>query len=1591
MDAGPHATRTVNGPRCRPANREKGRVIVVAANRFLPVLTATFCFLAGESRADFPVTIPDPLALNSDAVGDAGIDTSVRMATDGHGRWVAAWISRVLAGGPFGMDRDVFFARSDDNGASWSPPAPLNTNAAGDTGFESEVSIATDGKGNWVATWNSTENLGGAIGTDVDILYARSTNNGTTWSLPLPLNSNAAIDVGHDFGSHVLTDANGLWMAVWSSTLTLTGPGSDNDIFFALSSDDGVSWSAPAFLNSNGGTDAAYDDYPQIATDGQGNWVAAWTSSADPSSPMGPDADILVARSSDNGLTWTAPAPLNSNAATDSEGDFDLALTTDANGVWVAAWTSLDTLGGTIGADGDILTARSMDNGATWSSPSPLNSNAAVDTGSDELPSLATDGMGNWFAAWDGDNTAANTPGADYDAFAAFSADGGATWSDLVPINSGAATDTGSDYVPRFVTDRRGNWVVAWDSGENVGGSIGTDSDLLTFRFAFPDCNNNAIGDGQDISDGTSADCNGDGVPDTCQPELDANGNGVLDACEQLTPAPAVACGTCGPGMVMVMATVFSMLVSVCRRRRCSRPSRHRIGLPTLVTVLLVSVEVHAQFPVNLGLPAPLNNTATTDTPAEVDYNARASTDGKGNWVVLWTYDVQPSMNPVGDIMVARSSDNGATWTAPATLNNNGGAGSPYDDEAQITTDGNGNWVAIWQSLAFSGTDYDIIVSRSTDNGATWTPVAPLNTNAGSDTGDDEYPQITTDGQGNWVVVWQSTENLGGAINTDSDILVARSTDNGASWSPPAPLNSTAATDAANAADEDAHIATDGQGHWLSVWTARRGLTGTDADLLIARSDDNGVTWMPAVPVNNNAATDSRDDLDSQIVTDGQGNWLAAWLSQSDLSGTGTDGDIVAARSTDNGSTWTDPAPLNTNATTDTGLDEAVFLATDRHGNWVAAWRSRSDIGGNISGVNDADLLVAHSADNGATWTNPSLLNSKSATDTTGAEFEPYIVADGRGNWIAVWDSNDNQDGIVGTDGDVLNLHFAFPDCNNNNVGDGQDIADGTSTDCNADGVPDECQSELDANANGVLDACEQMVQSPTVLCGTCGAGMAMVMAAVFAMLVVQKRGLRRTRFAKKKRINKRAIPTPAISIRLLLAGCLTVLASNSPDVFAQYIITQIIDANGAGGINQLKLPSDVAVDADANAYVTGLESDNAFKITPAGVVSEIIDAAGGQGHALDAPVGIVVDNLKNVYLAGTASNNAFRITPAGVITRIISSTGDMMGHNLNVPADVAVDADRNAYVAGIGGDNAFRISLGAITQIISAAGAGAGMPLDDPRAIAVDTAGNVYVVGRVSFNAFKITPTGVITQIINMSGAGGADMLTFPSDVAVDAAGNVYVTGSSSHNAFKITPGGVISKIIDATGDGMGHTLGSPSAVAVDNAGNVYVAALDTNNAFRIAPDGTIIQIIDAAGDGAGHPLSSANAIAVDAAGNVYVTGELSDNAFRLTPDADNDGIADSVDNCLTVANPDQADTDGDGIGDACDNCPATANADQSDANGNLVGDVCDSIDPGSLPAGQSLTGAVCGTCAPGMPLMLGVVSFLLVRVRIAKRSSRR
>jgi len=86
------------------------------------------------------------------------------------------------------------------------------------------------------------------------------------------------------------------------------------------------------------------------------------------------------------------------------------------------------------------------------------------------------------------------------------------------------------------------------------------------------------------------------------------------------------------------------------------------------------------------------------------------------------------------------------------------------------------------------------------------------------------------------------------------------------------------------------------------------------------------------------------------------------------------------------------------------------------------------------------------------------------AGDVNGDTYDDVIV----GAWNLTGDQS--SEGLAF----LYHGHDEYPDCNENCVPDADDIAFGTSLDCNSDGVPDECQlGGNDCNGNGVPDDCE--------------------------------------------------------------------------------------------------------------------------------------------------------------------------------------------------------------------------------------------------------------------------------------------------------------------------------------------------------------------------------------------------------------------------------------------------------------------------------------------------------------------------------------
>lgn len=96
------------------------------------------------------------------------------------------------------------------------------------------------------------------------------------------------------------------------------------------------------------------------------------------------------------------------------------------------------------------------------------------------------------------------------------------------------------------------------------------------------------------------------------------------------------------------------------------------------------------------------------------------------------------------------------------------------------------------------------------------------------------------------------------------------------------------------------------------------------------------------------------------------------------------------------------------------------------------------------------------------------------------------------------------------------------------------------------------------------------------------------------------------------------------------------------PSLASAQVVTQIIDATGDGDENPLCETGGIALDGLGNAYVFGLQSFNAFKITPDGMITEIVDTTSG-GPVL--PSAIAADALGTVYVVDWITCRTVKIT----------------------------------------------------------------------------------------------------------------------------------------------------------------------------------------------------------------------------------------------------------------------------------------------------------------------------------------------------------
>lgn len=720
--------------------------------------------------------------------GDLG--TRPIVVADGRDGWYAVWHSDDSLNSTAFRDQDVFLARSDNNGESWSVPLALNRDADTDSSQEFQPTLASNGNGVILAAWIFDD---GSISRPV---IARSTNYGDTWFLNETLPGN---DQSNDFTPDLTTDGNGVWLLTWESGNTLSRSiGDDQDILMIRSTDEGATWSTPTALNLTANTDEAMDSNSDLTTDGLGSWLAVWQSAADLNGAIGEDDDILVAYSVDHGSTWSHPFPLSASFASNTAESSDRRPTAimDSLGRFHVFWESETDGQSGLGRDGDILQA-SVVRPFLWEQRSRhLNSNALGDTASDFAPQIGAGENGTLIAVWVSNEDLNGTAGTDLDLFLSRSTDEGSSWSTVTLLNSNGDGDVGDDRDPSLVYLGSGKWAVLWSSTDDLRGTIGTDQDLLI------------------------ASSSDDGINWTTPTAV--NNNAPIDSAGDFNPR--------------LLALPSGDWVSVWIS---DNPLGGLVGRDNDV-FLAVSKNAGASWTD----PAALNSNASTDTGE--DFDPVITAGAAGRWVAAWTSNdtLAGTVGDDDDIFYAQSDDQGGTWSFPLPLNANAVTDGPEEDDfsPSLAADSLGNWVAAWHSEGTLGEtvgkDFDIHRSVSHDNGSSWSTVATLNDPAGADTGDDEFVQVSHDGSGTWLAVWTSRETLFGGspgFGTDSEIVYAFSRDAGDSWSPSSALSPLAARNESSAFSPFA--VAQSTKSWGVVWSERPDLLGADADLRFARAN----------------------------------------------------------------------------------------------------------------------------------------------------------------------------------------------------------------------------------------------------------------------------------------------------------------------------------------------------------------------------------------------------------------------------------------------------------------------------------------------------------------------------------------------------------------------------------------------------------------------------------------------------------------------------------------------------------------------------------------------------------------------------------
>ncbi|MDB5101847.1 MAG: repeat containing protein [Cyanobacteria bacterium RYN_339] len=262
--------------------------------------------------------------------------------------------------------------------------------------------------------------------------------------------------------------------------------------------------------------------------------------------------------------------------------------------------------------------------------------------------------------------------------------------------------------------------------------------------------------------------------------------------------------------------------------------------------------------------------------------------------------------------------------------------------------------------------------------------------------------------------------------------------------------------------------------------------------------------------------------------------------------------------------------------------------------------------------------------------------------------------------------------------------------------------------------------------------------------------------------------------------------------------------------------------ADGPATTATFAQPTDIAVDAKGQVYVTDINNSAIRKLVRAAdgsatvttLAGGVLGYKDGTGRAAQFrnPWGLAVDGAGTIYVADTYNHMIRMVTPAGVVTTLagVATPGRLDGPGatarFNLPEDVAVDPAGNIYVADDLNACIRVISpLHEVTTIVGSGvpgsndGPGLVAKLNAPHGLAIDATGRtLYVVEQLNHRIRKVDLADPAHAVSTYAGDGTPGFVdgprlqarfSEPLGAAIDADGKLYVSDRKNQRIRRIDP----------------------------------------------------------------------------------------------------------------------------------------------------------------------------------------------------------